>query len=268
MEIALTYIFGIGRSTSRKILRRGGRRPRTQDRRPDRRRDPCSLRRVIDRATRSKATCGARWRSTSSGCRPRLLPRPPASAESAGARPAHAHQRAHPQGAAEDAIAARSRRRRRAKRTDRQGDRHGEDQKHPSASRRPPIAATPRGGKKAKRSGRRRAWRTSIRRSTTRSSPSPIRTGNVVAWASAGTVGFKGSRKGTPFAAQVAAETRRARRIDSGMRTVQVFVKGPGAGRESALRSLQAAGFTISMIKDVTPIPHNGCRPPKRRREC
>jgi len=91
-------------------------------------------------------------------------------------------------------------------------------------------------------------------------------TGNVVAWASAGNVGFKGSRKGTPFAAQLAAEAAAKRAIDVGMRTVQVFVKGPGAGRESALRSLQAAGFAISLIKDVTPIPHNGCRPPKRRR--
>src|SRR5436853_5120423 len=91
-------------------------------------------------------------------------------------------------------------------------------------------------------------------------------TGNVVAWASAGNVGFKGSRKGTPFAAQLAAEAAAKRAIDLGMRTVQVFVKGPGAGRESALRSLQAAGFAISLIKDVTPIPHNGCRPPKRRR--
>ena len=91
-------------------------------------------------------------------------------------------------------------------------------------------------------------------------------TGNVVSWASAGNVGFKGSRKGTPFAAQLAAEAAAKRAIDAGMRSVQVYVKGPGAGRESALRSLQAAGFTISLIKDVTPIPHNGCRPPKRRR--
>ena len=90
--------------------------------------------------------------------------------------------------------------------------------------------------------------------------------GNVMSWASAGNVGFKGSRKGTPFAAQLAADAAAKRAIDAGMRTVQVFVKGPGAGRESALRSLQAAGFTISLIKDVTPIPHNGCRPPKRRR--
>ena len=90
--------------------------------------------------------------------------------------------------------------------------------------------------------------------------------GNVVAWASAGTVGFKGSRKGTPFAAQVAAESAARKAADAGMRTVQVQVKGPGAGRDSALRSLQAAGFAIILIRDVTPIPHNGCRPPKRRR--
>ncbi|MBM4255152.1 MAG: 30S ribosomal protein S11 [Deltaproteobacteria bacterium] len=90
--------------------------------------------------------------------------------------------------------------------------------------------------------------------------------GNVIAWASAGTVGFKGSRKGTPFAAQVAAESAARKAADAGMRNVQVHVKGPGAGRESALRSLQAAGFAINVIRDVTPIPHNGCRPPKRRR--
>ena len=90
--------------------------------------------------------------------------------------------------------------------------------------------------------------------------------GNVVAWSSAGAMGFKGSRKGTPYAAQMAADTAAKKAIDLGMKTAQVYVKGPGAGRESALRSLQAAGFTISMIKDVTPIPHNGCRPPKRRR--
>jgi len=90
--------------------------------------------------------------------------------------------------------------------------------------------------------------------------------GNVVAWSSAGSVGFKGSRKGTPFAAQLAAENAAKKAMDFGLRSVQVYVKGPGAGRESALRSLQAAGFAVSLIKDVTPIPHNGCRPPKRRR--
>jgi len=90
--------------------------------------------------------------------------------------------------------------------------------------------------------------------------------GNVVAWSSAGVHGFKGSRKSTPFAAQLTAEDAAKKAMEHGMRNVEVYVKGPGAGRESALRSLQAAGFTILLIKDVTPIPHNGCRPPKRRR--
>jgi small subunit ribosomal protein S11 len=90
--------------------------------------------------------------------------------------------------------------------------------------------------------------------------------GNVVSWASAGKAGFKGSRKSTPFAAQVAAEATAREAMNLGMKRVEVWVKGPGAGREAAIRSLQAAGLEISAIKDVTPIPHNGCRPPKRRR--
>jgi len=90
--------------------------------------------------------------------------------------------------------------------------------------------------------------------------------GNVVAWSSAGVQGFKGSRKSTPFAAQLTAADAAKKAMDHGMRNVEVYVKGPGAGRESALRSLQAAGFNVLLIKDVTPIPHNGCRPPKRRR--
>ena len=90
--------------------------------------------------------------------------------------------------------------------------------------------------------------------------------GNVVAWASAGGVGFKGSRKSTPFAAQMAAENAAKKAMAHGMKEVKVYVKGPGAGREAAIRALQAAGLEITAIKDVTPIPHNGCRPPKRRR--
>ena len=90
--------------------------------------------------------------------------------------------------------------------------------------------------------------------------------GNVVAWSSSGVQGFKGSRKSTPFAAQLAAEDAAKKAMMHGMKTVEVFVKGPGAGRESALRALQAAGFNVLVIKDVTPVPHNGCRPPKRRR--
>ena len=90
--------------------------------------------------------------------------------------------------------------------------------------------------------------------------------GNVIVWESAGSAGFKGSRKSTPFAAQVAAEDAVQKAMEHGMRTLEVEVAGPGSGRESALRALQAAGFTITSIRDVTPIPHNGCRPPKRRR--
>jgi small subunit ribosomal protein S11 len=90
--------------------------------------------------------------------------------------------------------------------------------------------------------------------------------GNVISWASAGKAGFKGSRKSTPFAAQMAAESTARDAIHMGLKRVEVWVKGPGAGREAAIRSLQVAGLEISAIKDVTPIPHNGCRPPKRRR--
>ncbi len=91
-------------------------------------------------------------------------------------------------------------------------------------------------------------------------------TGNTLAWATAGGMGFRGSRKGTPFAAQVAAETCAKKAMEHGVRSVEVHVKGPGAGREAAVRSLQATGLAITLIKDATPIPHNGCRPPKKRR--
>jgi small subunit ribosomal protein S11 len=90
--------------------------------------------------------------------------------------------------------------------------------------------------------------------------------GNSIAWASSGSSGFKGSRKSTPYAAQMAADSAAKKAMEHGVKTLEVEVKGPGSGRESALRALQAAGFTITSIKDVTPIPHNGCRPPKRRR--
>ena len=90
--------------------------------------------------------------------------------------------------------------------------------------------------------------------------------GNVISWASSGGLGFKGSRKSTPYASQLTAETAAKAAMEHGLKTIEVFVKGPGAGREAAIRALQTAGLEISMIKDVTPIPHNGCRPPKRRR--
>ena len=92
------------------------------------------------------------------------------------------------------------------------------------------------------------------------------RKGNVISWASSGTIGYKGSRKSTPFAAQLAAEAAAKEAMDLGLRKIEVWVKGPGSGREAAIRSLAAAGLEVTSIKDVTPIPHNGCRPPKRRR--
>jgi len=90
--------------------------------------------------------------------------------------------------------------------------------------------------------------------------------GDLISWASSGAVGFKGTKKGTPFAAQMAAESAARKAMEHGLRKIDVYVKGPGSGRETAIRSLQAVGLEVSMIKDVTPIPHNGCRPPKRRR--
>lgn len=90
--------------------------------------------------------------------------------------------------------------------------------------------------------------------------------GNALAWSSAGALGFKGSKKSTPFAAQLAAETAAKAAMEHGLKSIEVFVKGPGSGREAAIRSLQAAGLEVTLIKDVTPLPHNGCRPPKRRR--
>jgi len=90
--------------------------------------------------------------------------------------------------------------------------------------------------------------------------------GNAISWSSAGSLGFKGSRKSTPFAAQMASETAAKAAIEHGLKNVEVYVKGPGSGREAAIRALQSAGLGITMIKDITPIPHNGCRPPKRRR--
>lgn len=131
------------------------------------------------------------------------------------------------------------------------------------------TASTAKGGAKAKKKSRKNvATGIAHIQSTFNNTVVTITdiNGNAIAWSSAGSRGFKGSRKSTPFAAQLAAEEAGRRAMEHGMRSVAVFVKGPGAGRESALRALQTAGFKITLIRDVTPIPHNGCRPPKRRR--
>ncbi len=127
------------------------------------------------------------------------------------------------------------------------------------------MAQKKRGGKKVKRtlsSGAAHIQTTFNNTIITITDPS----GGVIAWSSAGSLGFKGSRKGTPFAAQMASETAAKKAMEMGLKQVEVYVKGPGAGRETAIRALQAAGLEITLIKDVTPVPHNGCRPPKRRR--
>ena len=126
----------------------------------------------------------------------------------------------------------------------------------------------------AKKVGKKRRERKNIERGTAHISSTFNNTiititdvaGNAISWASAGELGFKGSRKSTPYAAQMAAETAAKAAMEHGMKLVDVYVKGPGSGREAAIRSMQAAGLEVTMIKDVTPIPHNGCRPPKRRR--
>ena len=136
-----------------------------------------------------------------------------------------------------------------------------------------PAAAAPTGGKKEKK-GAKKKERRLVPHGVAHVQASFNNTiiaisdpeGNILSWSSAGRIGFKGSRKGTPFAAQVAAQSAGNTARDLGVRSVDVEVKGPGAGRESAIRALQASGIDIKSIKDVTPIPHNGCRPPKRRR--
>ena len=134
--------------------------------------------------------------------------------------------------------------------------------------------AARKGGKKAVTAVRRRRERKNLERGAAHIQSTFNNTiititdvqGNAISWASAGGLGFKGSRKSTPFAAQMAAETAAKAAMEHGLKTVEVFVKGPGSGREAAIRALQSAGLEVNMIKDVTPIPHNGCRPPKRRR--
>ncbi|MEN9922510.1 MAG: 30S ribosomal protein S11 [Candidatus Nanopelagicales bacterium] len=133
----------------------------------------------------------------------------------------------------------------------------------------PPKSSKAAGGKKLRRKEKKnvangQAYIKSTFNNTIVSITDP--TGSVVAWSSAGQVGFKGSRKSTPFAAQMAAEAAAKRAMEHGMKRVDVFVKGPGSGRETAIRSLQAAGLEVGSISDVTPVPHNGCRPRKRRR--
>src|SRR5262245_5610119 len=170
-----------------------------------------------------------------------MLPGPPASARPPGARSAHTHQRSHPQGSQED------------------GRRQEEGEE---------VMAKPQKGRVRKKERKNVAYGVAHIKSSFNNTIISItdQEGNVISWASAGNVGFKGSRKSTPFAAQMAAEACARRAMEHGVRKVDVQVKGPGSGRETAIRSIQNAGIEVTGIKDVTPVPHNGCRPPKRRR--
>jgi small subunit ribosomal protein S11 len=266
MEVALTYIYGIGRTRSKEILNATGigYDLRTKDLTDE---DLVALREYIennyriegDLRRRSRRTSGARSRSaatrvsgTAGACRcaasgPRRTP--------AGARvrrrPSPARRRQ------EEVMAALMV----------GDDSHGAISKAGQVM--PPRSRTAAGPKKVRRKEKKNvahghAHIKSTFNNTIVSITDP--TGAVIAWASAGHVGFKGSRKSTPFAAQMAAESAARKAAEHGMKKVDVFVKGPGSGRETAIRSLQAAGLEVGTISDVTPQPHNGCRPPKRRR--
>ena len=254
-EIALTAIYGIGRARAKAICDAAGIEADDQDQGPVRQRDGQAARagRQVHRRGRP-APRGVDEHQAADG--PRLLPRRAPPQGPAGARPAHAHQRAHPQGPAQG---PRGRARKAGK-----ADRGRIDNGTATVS----STGRPRQRASARRS--RRTWpkasRTSTRPSTTRSSRSPTARATRSSWATSGGAGFKGSRKSTPFAAQVAAERAGRAAQECGVKNLEVRIKGPGPGRESAVRALNALGFKITSIADVTPVPHNGCRPPKRRR--
>src|SRR6202051_626336 len=197
-----------------------------------------------------------------------MLPRPASSPQSAGARPAHPYQRTHPKRSGQ----GHRRKEEIARRTERRSGQRVKQENVTAPDRSVPIRRRVQMGKEATRVRKRE--RKNIASGVAHVNASFNNTmititdvqGNTIAWSSSGTMGFKGSRKSTPYAAQVAAEDAAKKAQEHGMRTLEVEVAGPGSGRESALRSLQAAVFTITSIRDVTPIPHNGCRPRKRRR--
>ena len=246
VEVALTYIFGVGRTRSNQALAATGVNPdtRVKDLTDH---DLVALRDYSSRTSRSRVTCAARSRPTSVA-RSRSA-RTKASATAAacpcavsGPRPTRVPARVR---------SARSPARRRL------------------VSNAPAEARAQAGAKKVRRKEKKNvahghAHIKSTFNNTIISITDP--TGNVISWASAGQVGFKGSRKSTPFAAQMAAEAAARRAMEHGMKRVDVFVKGPGSGRETAIRSLTATGLEVGAISDVTPSPHNGVRPPKRRR--
>ena len=252
--IALTAIYGIGRPRAKAICVAAGVLPTRQDQGPLRRRHGQAARAGPEVHRRGRpAPRSDDEHQAADG--PRLLPRRAPSPRTAGARPAHAHQRAHPQGPAQGAlglVAASPR------------PSNGKDRTAWQRNQQNPKAGA-RARKKVKKNVAEgiahihASFNNTIITITDRQ-------GNALSWATSGGAGFKGSRKSTPFAAQVAAEKAGKVAVECGVKNLEVRIKGPGPGRESAVRALNALGIKISSISDVTPVPHNGCRPPKRRR--
>ena len=243
-EIGLTYIYGIGRSTSNKLLAEVGVSPDTyvRDLTED---EVAKLRDAIDDGLTRRGRPAPRalaGHQTPAG--DRLLPRPAPPPRAAGARTEDEDQRAHPQGPQAHA---------------------GRRQEESRQEVMPAAPKRARGRRKPKKNipvGQAHI-KTSFNNTIVSLTDT---TGNVIAWESAGGAGFKGSRKSTPFAAQVTADAAARKGLEQGLQKVEVYVKGPGSGRETAIRSLQAAGLEVTGVKDVTPQAHNGCRPRKRRR--
>jgi small subunit ribosomal protein S11 len=259
IEVALTYIYGIGRST-RNILREGGVSfdLKSDDLTDD---DLVKIRTIIDQL--------ARWKGITPRCLEHQAPPDmgfiPGPAPSQNCRCATAHSPTRARAKVRKTVAGKtapSKGKRLWENIMARAD-EGEEKKPEGQDQKADKAAA------RKRRGRKNIAEGVVHIHSTFNNTIVTITdyqGNVISWASAGAMGFKGSRKGTPFAAQQAADSAAKKAMDHGLRSVQIFVRGPGAGRESALRALQSAGINISLIKDVTPIPHNGCRPPKRRR--
>ena len=244
VEIGLTYIYGIGRSTSNKLLAEVGIEP-------DRKVRDLTEEEVVKLRDADRRLADGRGRPApralpehQAPAGDRLLPRPAPPPRPARPRPEHQDQRAHAQGPEADA----------GGRKEEGGQEVSPAPRRPQRGRRRVRKNIPIGQAHIKTS-----FNNTIVSLTDRE-------GNVIAWESAGGAGFKGSRKSTPFAAQVTADAAARKGIEHGLQKVEVFVKGPGSGRETAIRSLQAAGLEVTGVKDVTPQAHNGCRPRKRRR--
>jgi small subunit ribosomal protein S11 len=244
LEISLTYIYGIGRTISQQICDSVGidRSTRVRDLTDE---EVSQIRAYIEQHQKVEGRPAARDRhghQAEDG--DRVLPGPAPSSWPACPRTAHAHERPHAQGPQEDRC--------------RQEEGWEEVMAKPAS-----------GGRRPRKKERKNVtYGVAHIKSSFNNTIVSItdQEGNVISWASAGNVGFKGSRKSTPFAAQMAAEQCARRAMEHGVRKVDVVVKGPGSGRETAIRSIQNVGIEVTGIKDVTPVPHNGCRPPKRRR--